>query len=144
MFFFVFLMPLLPLLYLKFLIFCTIRPKIINSSPDSLPKTLKTTMKREQKLIASMKTCLLWRHNVSRKHFRVFCSAELYYFKEDRAKAVNKSYLQIFFMIAKSWKKYSFSSINLFFAFFIIQVLENSKFHIRVYMIVFGYLDRWS
>ena len=88
---------------------------IIRPSPPPSPKTLKTTMKREQKLVASMNTCLLWRHKVSRKHFRVFCSPELYYFKEDRAKAVNKSYPQIFFfMIAKSWKRYSFSSINLF------------------------------
>ena len=70
---------------------------IIRPSPPPSPKTLKTTMKREQKLVASMNTCLLWRHKVSRKHFRVFCSPELYYFKEDRAKAVNKSYPQIFF-----------------------------------------------
>ena len=46
------LMSLLPRIYLKFLIFCIIGPQIINSSPDSLPKTLKTTMKREQKLVA--------------------------------------------------------------------------------------------
>ena len=40
-------------------------------------------MKREQKLVASINTCLLWRHKVSRKYFREFCSPELYYFKED-------------------------------------------------------------
>ena len=46
------LMSLLPLLYVKFLIFCIIGPQIIISSPDSFPKTLKTTMKQEQKLVA--------------------------------------------------------------------------------------------
>ena len=76
-------MSLLPLLCLKFLIFCIIGPKIFNSSPSSLPKNVKN-------------------NNETRTKIGVFCSPELYYFKEDRAKAVNKSYPQIFFMIAKS------------------------------------------
>ena len=91
-----------------------------------------------------MNTCLLWRHKVSWKHFRVFFSPELYYFKEDRTKAVNKSYPQMSFRDRYVMKKIFIFLYKPFFAFFIIQVLENSKFHIRVYMIVFGYLDRWS
>ena len=39
-------------------------------------------------------------------------------------------------------KKKLFFFINLFFAFFVIQVLENSEFLTWVYMIGFGYLDR--
>ena len=107
----------------------------------SLPKTVRKKVKQEQKLAASSITSLLWRHKVCREHFDITLG--------ERTKSINKSYTQIFlkflfyFMIDKS-KKNSFFLMNLFFSFFIIQVLENSDFSYLSLHDRLCYLDQLS
>ena len=106
---------------------------LINSSPPSLPNTLKTKWNQNKN----------WQHwallvfgedtRFLESIFVCFVSPELYYFRGDRAKAVNKSYPQIFSISSSiSWtisrKKNIHCLYKPFFAFFIIQVLENSDF----------------
>ena len=123
-------MSLLPLLYFKFLTFCTLEiDKKLRPLP---PKNGKKKVKQGQNLAASSITCLLWRYKVSGEHFRVFCFSPLIILGEMEQKPLI-SYPQIFlkfllyFMIDVMKKKIVFLN-KPFIAFFILQVLENSDF----------------
>ena len=103
--------------------------KHLQPSPS---KKLLKKVKQEQNLAASSITCLLWRHKVSREHFRVFCFSPLIILGEMEQKPLI-SYPQIFlkfllyFMIDVMKKKIVFLN-RPFIAFFILQVLKNSDF----------------
>ena len=103
--------------------------KHLQPSPS---KKLLKKVKQEQNLSASSITCLLWRNEVSREHFRVFCFSPLICLGEMEQKPLI-SYPQIFlkfllyFMIDVMKKKIVFLN-KPFIAFFILQVLKNSDF----------------
>ena len=99
--------------------------------------------------MASSITCLLWRHEVSGEHFRVFCFSPLIILGEMEQKLLI-SYPQIFlkfllyFMIDKLWKKNFFFFINLLWSSSFYKSLKIQIFPTWVYTISFGYLDRLS
>ena len=107
----------------------------------------KKKVKQEQNLAASSITCLLWRHKISREHFRVFCFSPLIILGEMEQKPLI-SYPQIFlkfllyFMIDVMKKKKNVFLNKPFIAFFILQVLENSDFSYYTFLHYFLRLFR--
>ena len=104
--------------------------KYLQPSPSKKKKTVKK-VKQEQNLAASSITCLLWRHEVSREHFRVFCFSPLIILGKMEQKPLI-SYPQIFlkfllyFMIDVMKKKIVFL-IKLFSLFLIFSRREQIK-----------------
>ena len=107
----------------------------------------KKKIKQEQNLAASSITCLLWRDEVRREHFRVFCFSPLIILGEMVKPLI--SYPQIFlkfllYFMIDVMKKKSFFLINLLSPSSFYKSLKIQIFPTWVYSISFGYLDRLS
>ena len=131
--------------FLRILVFRTkFFHKIIDpSTPPPSQKRLKTEMKRKQKLVAETITC---EDRMFKKHFRVisFLLNDSFLGKikqKPLIKAIRDFFFKFlfYFMIDKSWKNYFFF-LNLFSLSSLPQVIENSEFLTRVYIIAFGHL----
>ena len=128
-------MSLSPLLYFKFLTFCIIGPQINISSPPP-PKNCKVKQKgkKTRTKLGSIEHHLSFvKTQGSQREFSCVLFLSSYYFREDGTKAVNKLSANFFFkfllyFMIDVMKKKSFFSKKPFFAFFILQVLENSDF----------------
>ena len=129
-------MSLSPLLYFKFLTFCMIGPQINISSPPP-PKNCKVKQKgkKTRTKLGSIEHRLSFvKTQGSQGAFSCVLFFSSYYFREDGTKAVNKLSANFFFQIPNSLlhdrcheKKIVFLN-KPFFAFFILQVRENSDF----------------
>ena len=108
----------------------------------------KKKIKQEQNLAASSITCLLWRDEVSKEHFCVFCFSPLIILGKMEQKPLI-SYPQIFlkfllYFMIDVMKKKSFFLINLLSPSSFYKSLKIQIFPTWVYTISLGYLDRLS